>query len=276
MPHFVGMIKSLISALALITTTATPILAQSNDIIPATGEILPGWVRNDGTRMAAVKITLAPGWKTYWRTPGDAGIPPQFDWSGSANLRGNVGIIWPTPEVQKQNGMRTIGYSDQVVLPITLSPRRSGKPVKLRATLDIGVCKDICVPYQLKLDATLNSSSTKPTPAIAAALAARPFAASEAGVSKATCSLRPNADGLEIETQITVPALGGREVVVIEPGQAGVWMSETDTERRGNVLVATGDLVPFDDKPLLINRSDVVITVLGQDQAVEIRGCTPS
>ena len=270
------MLKNLISAFALLATTASPIWAQSNDIVPATGEILPGWVRNDGTHMAAVKITLAPGWKTYWRTPGDAGIPPQFDWSGSGNLRGNVGIIWPTPEVQKQNGMRTIGYSDQVVLPITLAPRRNGKPVKLRATVDIGVCKDICVPYQLKLGATLDSSSTTPTPAIAAALAARPYAAAEAGVSKATCTLRPIEDGLEIETQITFPAIGGREVVVIEPGQAGVWMSETDTIRRGNVLVATGDLIPFDeDKPLLINRSDVVITVLGQNQAVEIKGCTP-
>ena len=275
MPHLEGMIKSLLSALALFATTATPIWAQSNDIIPATGEILPGWVRSDGTRMAAVKITLEPGWKTYWRTPGDAGIPPQFDWSGSANLQGDIGIIWPTPEIQKQNGMRTIGYSDEVVLPITVSPRRSGKPVKLRATVDIGVCKDICVPYQLKLAATLDSNSTKPTPAIAAALAARPYGAAEAGVSKATCALRPISDGLEIETRITLPAMGGREVVVIEPGQPGVWMSETDTERQGNVLIATGDMVPFDDKPLLIDRSDVIITVLGPNQAVEIKGCTP-
>ena len=275
MAHLGGMIKRLLTALALLASTAAPLWAQSAGLTPATAEILPGWVRSDGTRVAAIKITLAPGWKTYWRAPGDAGIPPQFDWSGSANLRGTVGIIWPTPKVQKQNGMRTIGYSDQVVLPITLAPRRSGKPVKLRATLDIGVCKDICVPYQLKLKTTLDSASTKPTPAIAAALAARPYSAAEAGVTAATCALRPNADGLEIETQITLPAMGGREVVVIEPGQAGVWMSETDTKRRGRTLTATGDLVPYDNKPLLIDRSNVVITVLGKNQAVEIKGCTP-
>lgn len=274
MAHLESMIKRLLSALALLATTSAPLGAQTN-VTPATGEILPGWVRSDGTRMAAIKITLAPGWKTYWRAPGDAGIPPQFDWSGSANLRGNVGIIWPTPKVQKQNGMRTIGYSDQVVLPITLAPRRSGKPVKLRATLDIGVCKDICVPYQLKLKATLDGASTTPTPAIASALAARPYGAAEAGVTSATCALRPNADGLEIETRITFPAMGGQEVVVIEPGQPGIWMSETDTTRRGNVLTATGDLVPYDNKPLVIDRSNVVITVLGKNQAVEIKGCTP-
>ena len=274
MAHLDAMIKRLLSALALLATTSAPLWAQTN-ITPATGEILPGWVRSDGTRMAAIKITLAPGWKTYWRAPGDAGIPPQFDWSGSANLRGNVDIIWPTPKVQRQNGMRTLGYSDQVVLPIVLSPRRDGKPVKLRAALDIGVCKDICVPYQLTLKATLDSTTTKPTPAIASALAARPYGAAEAGVTAATCALRPNADGLEIETQITFPKMGGREVVVIEPGQAGVWMSETDTKRQGNTLTATGDLVPYDDKPLVINRSDVVITVIGTNQAVEIKGCTP-
>jgi DsbC/DsbD-like thiol-disulfide interchange protein len=269
------MIRTLLSALALLATTAAPLAAQSNAITPATGEILPGWVQSDGSYVAAIKLTLAPGWKTYWRTPGDAGIPPRFNWSRSSNLRGGVAITWPTPNVYKQNGMRTIGYSDEVVLPITLAPRRAGKPVKLRADLDIGVCKDICVPYQLSLKATLDLTSTTPTPAIAAALAARPYGAAEAGVSSATCTLRPNADGLEIETHLTLPKMGRNEVVVIEPGQPGVWMSETDTTRRGNVLIATGDLVPSGNAPLVIDRSDVVITVISARQAVEIKGCTP-
>jgi len=62
---------------------------------------------------------------------------------------------------------------------------------------------------------------------------------------------------------------------VIEPGQPGVWMSETDTKRRGRVLTATGDMIPPADVPLLVDRSDIVITVLGKNQAVEIKGCTP-
>ncbi len=270
------MIKRILSTFALLATTAAPLVAQSTLGTPATGEILPGWLRSDGTRMAAVKITLAPGWKTYWRSPGDAGIPPRFDWSRSKNLRGDVAVTWPTPSIYKTNGMRTIGYSEHLILPITLAPRKSGSPVTLRAKMDIGVCKDICVPYQLDLDATLDNMSSSPTPAIAAALAARPFAAAEAGVSSATCALRPIEDGMQIETKVTLPPTGGKEVVVIEPGQPGVWMSETQTKRSGNVLTAVGDLIPPDDSPLVIDRSNIVITVLGKKQAVEIKGCTPS
>ncbi len=59
--------------------TAVPALAQDQFDLPVTGQVLEGWVRADGTRMAAVQLDLEPGWKTYWRAPGDAGIPPSFD-----------------------------------------------------------------------------------------------------------------------------------------------------------------------------------------------------
>lgn len=224
--------------------------------------------------MAAIRIKLAPGWKTYWRSPGDAGIPPQFNWSGSRNLHG-VGITWPAPRIYPQNGMNTIGYKDELILPITLSARNAGNPVKLRAALDIGVCKDICIPFHLKLNATLDGTNSTPTPAIAAALAGRPYSAKEGGVTSTTCALRPNADGFEIEARLTMPATGGREVVVIEPGQPNLWMSETDVRRSGNQLVATGDLVPSGGGTLALDRSKIIITVLGKNQAVEIKGCAP-
>lgn len=273
MSHVETMIKSVLSALAL-CAAAFSATAQDRIGTPIVGEVLPGWQLADGTRVAALRLTLAPGWKTYWRTPGDAGIPPQFDWSKSSNLRG-VGVTWPAPAVFHQSGMRTIGYEDEVILPITIAPRRAGKPVKLKAHLDIGVCRDICVPYQLDLSATLDVASATPTPAIAAALAARPYSASEAGVTAATCALRPTADGLAIETRIAMPSAGGAEVVIIEPGQPGIWMSETKSTRAGTQLVSTGELAAMDGGALAINRSAVKITVLGANHAVEIDGCTP-
>ena len=273
MAHQTHMIKAFLIAISLWLTTV-PVLAQSVLETPATGEILQGWQRADGTRMAAIRIKLAPGWKTYWRSPGDAGIPPMFNWSGSGNLRG-VGITWPAPQVYPQNGMNTIGYKNEVILPLTIAPRTSGKPVKLRAALDIGVCKDICVPFELKLKATLDNADTKPTPAIAAALAQRPLSGAEAGVRSATCHLTPKSDGFEITASLTLPSTGGREYVIIEPGQTGLWMSETDTTRRGATLTATGDLVPTGSGALALDRSKIVITVLGKTRAVEIKGCTP-
>ncbi|AXI41110.1 protein-disulfide reductase DsbD domain-containing protein [Sulfitobacter sp. SK011] len=267
------MMKSLISALFL-GLLAVPATAQAQSGAPVTGEILTGWQQADGTRVAAIKLTLAPGWKTYWRSPGDNGIPPHFDWSGSSNL-GGVGITWPAPSVFRTGGVRTIGYANELILPITIAPRSSGKPVTLHADLDIGVCSDICVPQQLSLRATLDTTSRNPTPSIAAALAARAYSASEAGVKSATCSLRPTANGLEIETRLNVPSAGGREVVVIEPGQPNMWMSETDSSRNGRHLTAIGDLSSTNGGALAIDRSAILITVLGEKHAVEIQGCTP-
>ncbi len=267
------MIKSLITA-TLLGLSGTAVTAGDEVGMPVTGEILTGWVQPDGSRVAAIKLTLAPGWKTYWRAPGDNGIPPHFDWSGSSNLSG-VGITWPAPKVFREKGVRTIGYANELVLPITIAPRKSGQPVTLRANLDIGVCSDICVPQQLTLTAVLDSNNAKPTPAIAAALASRAYSASEAGVKSATCALRPTTKGLEIETRVTVPSAGGREVVVIEPGQANMWASETDSTRSGSQIVSKGDLASTGGGAITIDRSAIRITVLGEKHAVEIQGCTP-
>jgi hypothetical protein len=171
--------------------------------------------------------------------------------------------------------MQTLGYVDSVILPLTIAPRKVGKSVKIRAAMDIGVCKDICVPFSLDLKATLDTPNTKPTPGIAAALAARPYAASEAGLRSAACALRPTADGFEIEARLEMPSTGGREVVVIEPGQPGLWMSETDTRRSGGTLTAIGDLIPTGNGAIAIDRSAIVITVLGNSLAVEVNGCAP-
>lgn len=242
--------------------------------MPVTGDILTGWVQSDGTRVAAVRLQLAPGWKTYWRTPGDAGIPPQFDWSGSDNLH-SVGVTWPAPEVFMTAGMRTIGYTNDVVLPIALVPRQNGEAITLNATVDLGVCSDICVPHRMELSAVLEDTNTKPTPVIAAALAARPYSASEAGVSYITCGLSPTQDGLQITTTLDMPSAGGTEVVIIEPGQDGLWMSETEVTRDGSMLVAVGEMMASDGRPVAIDRSEVKITVLGQKHAVEVSGCAP-
>lgn len=267
------MFKHLASALTLWLATALPGFAQNDIGTPVTAEILPGWVKADGTRVAAIRFALAPGWKTYWRAPGDAGIPPQFDWSASDNL-GGVGITWPAPKVFREDGILTIGYKHELVLPVTLAPRQDGKPMHVNATLDIGVCSDICVPQRLEISAVLDDTNGTPTPAIAAALAARAYSGSEAGVRSATCALRPTAGGLEIETRLDMPPTGTRELVVIEPGQPGLWASETESTRSGRTLTATGDLSALAGGAIAIDRSAIIITVLGDRQAVEIRGCT--
>ena len=113
------MIKHL---LALACLAVTPAFAQVEDIV--TAELLPGW-REDGRHIAAIRLTLAPGWKTYWRAPGDAGIPPVFDWSASGNVRA-VAVQYPVPKVFDQGGVRSVGYADSVTFPVFITPQEPG------------------------------------------------------------------------------------------------------------------------------------------------------
>ncbi|MEX0310173.1 MAG: protein-disulfide reductase DsbD domain-containing protein, partial [Tateyamaria sp.] len=222
---------------ALTALSALPAMGQGQFDHVVQANVLQGWDLPDGRRVAAIRLDLAPGWKTYWRAPGDAGIPPQFDWSRARNL-GSVSISWPTPEVSQQNGMQSIGYTDQVVIPLHLTPVDAGRPIRLRTTLSMGVCSDVCLPHEVTLDTWLDAPDANPTPAIVAALADMPYSASEADVRAATCRLSPTTHGMQIEARVTLPHTGGTEVAVIEPGVPGIWVSEADTKRSGDTLVA--------------------------------------
>ncbi|MDP2579214.1 protein-disulfide reductase DsbD family protein [Shimia thalassica] len=260
------------AAFCLALTTALPAAAQSYDRV-VQAEVLPGWRMENGHHMAALRITLNPGWKTYWRAPGDAGIPPRFDWAGSSNLE-DLQITWPVPKVFDQNGMRSIGYEQELILPVEIEPRRNGKDVKFRATLDIGVCRDICVPQQIKVSARLPEDTSKRDPRIAAALAERPLSEKEGRVSKATCRLSPTQDGLRIEARIQMPSAGGAEIAVIETDNPEVWVAEANTSRQGNTLLASTEMMHVNGQPFMIDRSGIRFTILGSKQAVDIQGCT--
>lgn len=236
------------------------------------GAIRQGWQTGAGKRIAGVELRLAPGWKTYWRAPGDAGIPPAFDWSGSENLA-SARVLWPRPIVFYLNGMRSIGYHGDVVLPVEVTPRDPSRPVKLRAAVDLGVCRDVCVPAHLRLEAGLSGTGA-PDAAIRAAIADRPATADEAGLRGLSCSVTPIRDGLRIEATMTLPPQGGRdETVVLEPSDPSIWSSEASVMRSGNRLVAVADLVDGTGAPFALDRSGLTVTVLGDRGAVEHLGC---
>ena len=255
--------------LALLALAAAPATAQPADV--ARVELLPGWRTGAGTHMAALSITLAPGWKTYWRAPGDAGIPPRFDWRGSENLRG-VAVHWPAPSIFTLGGYQTVGYADRVVLPLEITPSRAGAPVSLAGEVELGVCETVCVPITVGLSATLPAGGGA-DPRILAALAQRPDTAREAGVGSVACTVSPIADGLRLTARIDLPEIAGEEAVVVELPDPSVWVSPAETAREGGTLTGRADLVPASGAPFALDRSDVRLTVLGGGRAVEIDGC---
>lgn len=236
-------------------------------------ELRPGWRMDDGSHMAALHIVLEPGWKTYWRAPGDVGIPPQFTWKSAENIDG-IATNWPTPEVFFEQGMRSVGYIQEVVVPLHMSAEDGAADIHLAGEMQIGICKDVCIPATLSFDATLPPSPTRPDPTIAAALTDRPYTASEAGVASVTCRINAGVDGeLVLHTTIDMPSAGGTEYVVVEAGNPYVWVAEPDSHRDAQGLHASTRLMHVDGNSFALNRSDLRFTVIGSSHAVDIQGC---
>jgi DsbC/DsbD-like thiol-disulfide interchange protein len=104
---------------------------------------------------AGIEIKLDAGWKTYWRYPGDSGVPPRFDFAGSDNLR-NVQVLWPAPHRFTDESGTSIGYKDAVLFPLHVTARDPGKPVRLKLKLDYAICEKLCVPAEGRGELTLS------------------------------------------------------------------------------------------------------------------------
>ena len=89
---------------------------------------------------------LKPGWKIYWKYPGKAGYPPTIDWSRSKVIK-NLELIWPKPEKFKILGMESMGYSEEVVLPIKIDLKESNNELFFDFDIDYLTCNKICVPF---------------------------------------------------------------------------------------------------------------------------------
>ncbi|MEO0372042.1 MAG: protein-disulfide reductase DsbD domain-containing protein [Pseudomonadota bacterium] len=262
---------SLACVLSFVVPVSTPVSAQNlGDIVQV--EVLPGWRGANGTHTAALRVTMAEGWKTYWRSPGEAGIPPRFDWRGSRNLIG-VEMIWPTPRITVDHGMLTIGYTRELVLPMQVLPKSSGQDVRLKGIIEIGVCREVCIPAELRVNTTLNPGAGQRDPRIAASLANQPYSASEAGVGRVACRVSPTQDGLGLRAEIDMPRLGGQETAIIEVADPMIWVAKPKTTRQGGRLIAQTSLHHVEGRSFALDRKGIRVTVLAGGEAVDIQGC---
>lgn len=251
--------------LALLASPAYAAPADHNTTLT----VLTGQQTSRGSVMAGLRIDMAEGWKTYWRAPGDAGIPPQVVWAGSSNI-GSVAFHWPTPDIFYQGNLRSIGYYDTVTIPIEVFPNDAGE-IRLSGTMDIGVCAEVCVPINLSFDADLPRNQGR-NAAISAAMSNRPLTQAEAKVGPVTCTVSPIPDGMQITTR-TALAQNGNEAVIIETADPSVWVSEPDVTRSPTHITATSDLVHVQGASFGIDRSGIRITILDQNRAIDIQGC---
>ncbi|NIZ00289.1 protein-disulfide reductase DsbD family protein [Thalassospira lucentensis] len=97
------------------------------------------------TLRLGLEFELQPDWKIYWRSAGDAGFPPNLDWTGSQNV-GDAHILWPAPHRFSIFGLETFGYKNHIILPIDVAIPDRTHPVAVNLAVDYLVCSDICIP----------------------------------------------------------------------------------------------------------------------------------
>jgi DsbC/DsbD-like thiol-disulfide interchange protein len=164
-------------------SSLSPIEARAQDASPwqkgshAAVRLLAG-SRSGPVLLGGIAVQLDPGWKTYWRTSGDSGVPPRFDFSKSDNVEA-VTVLWPAPtKFDDGAGGFSLGYHDQVVLPLRIVPKSNDKPVTLRANINYAVCEKLCIPVEASTELTFASVASTEDSVLFAALDTVPKPAS--------------------------------------------------------------------------------------------------
>jgi DsbC/DsbD-like thiol-disulfide interchange protein len=126
--------------------------------------------RSGAVLLGGIAFQLQPGWKTYWRTPGDSGVPPRFDFSKSENVEA-VTVLWPAPmKFDDGAGGHSMGYKGQIVLPLRIVAKNTDRPVTLRADINYAVCEKLCIPVETNAELAFTSVASTEDSALFAAL----------------------------------------------------------------------------------------------------------
>jgi DsbC/DsbD-like thiol-disulfide interchange protein len=214
-------------------------------------------------RLAGIEFVLDKGFKTYWRTPGESGLPPRFDWSRSGNAA-DFEILWPAPSRSEDAGGVVYGYDGRVVLPVLVIPADPGKPINLRLALDYGVCRDICIPAHAELTLTMPAEASARNAALERALAAIPRRQPIGADAPLAVIDVQRVPGSKPSLAVKVRAREGTTPVLFAEGPED-WYLSTGATPDGDTFTVTIDERPKDapgDVPLRL-------TLVAGDRAVE-------
>lgn len=168
---------------------------------------------------AGIELKLQPGWHTYWRYPGDAGVPPRFDFAGSENVK-TAKVLYPAPQVHSDAGGQSLGYVNNVVFPVLVTPKEPGKPVTLRLKADYAVCEKLCMPVEGNAELRLPAGDSAQDSALktAEARVPKPVAAADLKLSA-----RRVGGGAKPLVMLELAAPEGGPVQVFAEGPSPEW-----------------------------------------------------
>lgn len=220
---FRHLFSSLLAATLLSFVAGGPVVAQ--DASPWVSDqhssvrLIAG-SRNGGVLLGGIAFQLQPGWKTYWRTPGDSGVPPRFDFSASDNIEA-VTVLWPAPmQFPDGAGGTSFGYHKQLLLPLRIIAKKPDKPVTLRAEINYAVCDKLCVPVDAKAEVSFLSDASAEDPSLATALETVPQPAKIGDPNPLTIQ-RVSRDGNRVLVDVVAP--GGKDARLFVEGPTADW-----------------------------------------------------
>ena len=220
------------------------------------------------TLRAGIELRLAPGWKTYWRYPGDSGIPPRFDFAASRNVK-SVTVRWPAPQRLTDESGTSIGYKHDLIFPLDVVPQDRGKPVTLALTIDYGVCEKVCVPVDAKAELTIGGAPTAHDARIAAADARVPTHAALG--QDGELSIRAvKREGSRIAVDVSYPS--GASAALFAEGPTADWALPVPSPVEGapggtQRFTFELDGLPRGERP---DGATLLLTALAGDRAIEV------
>jgi len=265
-----ALVSCAIAVLIGTTARATDESPWNEDVRSAVRLIAGSSKVDDAVLRAGIEVKLRPGWKTYWRYPGDSGVPPHFDFSGSENLK-KADVFYPAPHLFTDETGQSLGYKDTVIFPVVVSPQQSGKPVRLRVKVDYAVCEKLCVPVEGRAELVLESGDSKHDPTLTAAEGRVPkhVTAGQLGLT----AKRAN-DGAKPTVTVDLCAPAGKPVELFVEGPTPQWAlpipkpAKTAPPGRAQFSFELDGLPPGVDPK---SPTDLIFTVVTGDRAVEVK-----
>lgn len=192
----------------------------------------------DGRVSAALHMTLESGWKTYWRVPGDSGLAPMFDWSGSKNVQ-SIELLWPTPRAFDELGERFYGYKGDIRWPLRVVAQDPDQPIDLSLKLDFGVCSDVCIPTSIRSSLRIpagEAGMTGHAEGIEVAINQVPVQASEANLRGGVRLL--NINGYRAELEVALFEADPMPSTIIASGLKGVYLGASHPYEENSLMVS--------------------------------------
>lgn len=269
---FITMKKIMILLVLLFNIVGSSVFSQSPIIGLKSVDIIRGWRQSDDIHIAAINIKLEDGWKTYWRVPGIGGIAPILNWDKSKNIK-NISQIWPTPNIYNEYGLQTIGYKDELLLPLQIQPIDKKQPIHLSITIDFGICSDVCVPIQTAVEERLPERTSIGKKNILDTLEKAILSGNKSPFKIVKCNIVPIKDGFEVNAFFEGLASFDKDTlgVVEYPVKQNGWINQKASLVSGNQLNVHATV--YNKSIHFIDRSDLTLTIFTKNKAFEFDGC---